>query len=386
MKKYFLSILFLIFTITVVAQVKLGADKLDDLLPLIRNKKVALVVNQTSCLSDGTHILDALIAKNVDITKIFAPEHGFRGTADAGKRIIDGKDEKTGIRIVSLYGRNYKPKEEQLLDTDIIIFDIQDVGARFYTYITTMYYVMQACAQYGKECIILDRPNPNDHIDGPVLESKHSSFVGKHPIPILHGLTIGELARMINEEGWLGNKLRCNLQVVALSNWKHGDPYSLPIKPSPNLPNDQSIKLYPSLCFFEATRVSVGRGTNFPFQVIGYPNSKYGKFTFTPRSLKGSDMNPLQKDKLCYGVDLQNVSTDGSLTLEYLISFYKKSGLGIKFFSSVQFMDMLSGTDQLRKQIIQGKSEKEIRKTWEADLKNYKELRKKYLLYPDNRE
>nr|WP_255491188.1 DUF1343 domain-containing protein [Dysgonomonas sp. 520] len=354
-------------------------------MPLIKNKRVALVVNQTSCLTNGTHLSDALLEKGISISKIFAPEHGFRGTAAAGEKIVDGKDPKTGLSVVSLYGKNYKPTKDQLNDVDIVIFDIQDVGARFYTYISTMHYVMEACAENGKKCIILDRPNPNDHIDGPVLNTRFSSFVGKHPIPVLHGLTVGELATMINGEGWLTGKINCDLEIVKVTGWKHGQAYSLPIAPSPNLPNDQAIRLYPSLCFFEATQVSVGRGTNFPFEVAGYPNPKFGKFKFTPKASTAGGSNPLQKGKLCYGIDLRKESTDGSLTLKYIIDFYKKSDSGGKFFSSPQFMDKLAGTDKLRLQILQGKNEKTIRASWATDLEEYKRMRNKYLLYFDNR-
>lgn len=362
---------------------KMGAEQFDQYLPDLRGKSVALVVNHTSCLSDGTHLLDALLSQNINVKKIFAPEHGFRGDADAGARIAHDRDSKTGLPLVSLYGKNKKPTDEMLKDVDVVIFDIQDVGARFYTYITTMHYVMDACAENEKEFIVLDRPNPHDYIDGPVLEVQRKSFVGMHPIPVLHGLTVGELARMINGEGWLTDGMQCNLKVVPVVGWKHGQPYSLPIKPSPNLPNDQSIKLYSSLCFFEATNVSVGRGTYFPFQVVGFPNPKYGTFTFTPESLSGYDTNPLQKDKLCYGIDLRNEKLDKGFTLSYLISFYKKSGLGAKFFKSPQFMNMLSGTNKLQQQIIVGMKEEDIRKTWKPELDKYKVKRKKYLLYED---
>jgi len=390
MKKFLFPILFFTciafnsFSKDGVTHPVMGADRLDVLLPMLENKKVALVINHTSVLSTGTHLLDTLLAEKVHVTKIFAPEHGFRGDNDAGEKVTGGKDAKTGVPIVSLYGRNMKPSASALSGTDIVIFDIQDVGARFYTYISTMHYVMEACAENKKTCIILDRPNPNDHIDGPVLERKHKSFVGMHPIPILHGLTIGELAQMINGEGWLAEGRKCDLAVVTMKGWKHKQSYSLPIKPSPNLPNDQSIKLYPSLCFFEATNVSVGRGTFFPFQVVGYPDRKFGTFSFTPKALEGFDKDPLQKNKICYGIDLRSTRTDGSFTLEYFIGFYKKSGQGSAFFKSTQFMDMLAGTNKLRTQIIQGMSEREIRKTWQEDLKRYKNIRKKYLLYNDS--
>lgn len=362
----------------------LGADRLDHLLPFIKDKKVALVVNQTSILSDGTHLLDKLLYQNIHISKVFAPEHGFRGDADAGEKIVDGKDSKTGIALVSLYGKNQKPSATQLNDVDVVIFDIQDVGARFYTYISTMHYVMEACAENDKLCIILDRPNPNDQIDGPVLNMRYKSFVGMHPIPVLHGLTIGELARMINDEGWLKNNIRCDLRVIPMTGWKHGQPYTLPVKPSPNLPNDQSIYLYASLCFFEATNVSLGRGTDAPFQVIGAPNKKYGTYSFVPRPNEGNK-NPLNMNKSCYGKDLRNdKSLSRGVDLTFLIDFYKKSGLGKAFFSSPKFMDLLAGSDTLRLQILQGVSKDKIYNSWENDLVTYKTMRKKYLLYPEN--
>ncbi|WP_353123194.1 exo-beta-N-acetylmuramidase NamZ family protein [Dysgonomonas capnocytophagoides] len=384
-KGFLLSLVFLLlaFQIQAVSNIKVGADRFDKLLPLINNKRVALVVNHTSCLSNGTHLLDALISESVNVTKIFAPEHGFRGNADAGELIVNGKDPKTGLPVTSLYGRTKKPTSEMLQDVDVVIFDIQDVGARFYTYISTMHYVMEACAENDKPLIVLDRPNPHDYIDGPVLKPAYKSFVGMHPIPVLHGLTIGELAGMINGEGWLSGSKKCDLTVIKAEGWKHRDKYSLPIKPSPNLPNDQSISLYASLCFFEATNVSVGRGTYYPFQVIGYPDSRFGSFTFTPVALEGFDKNPLQKGKLCYGIDLRNEKFDQGLTLKYLIQFYKKSGQGTKFFKSPKFMNMLAGSDQLQRQIVSGMSESAIRKTWAGDLMLYKNKRKKYLLYED---
>jgi len=385
MKKcLFLISVFLSTIFSHASSIKVGADRLDILLPMLNGKKVALVVNQTSCQSNGKHLLDALLAEKVEITKIFAPEHGLRGDADAGEIIASGRDAKTGIPIMSLYGKNKKPAGELLEDIDVLIFDIQDVGARFYTYISTMHYIMESCAENNKECIILDRPNPHDYIDGPILDMRFKSFVGMHPIPILHGLTIGELARMINGEGWLGLNKKCKLKVVPVDGWIHGEPYILPIKPSPNLINNQSIKLYASLCFFEATGVSVGRGTYFPFQIVGYPNPKYGEFSFTPESLPGFDKNPLQKGKLCYGLDLRSADIEGGLTLKYLIQFYKKSGEGANFFKSPKFMDNLAGTNKLRQQIINGISEETIRKTWEPDLNKYKTIRKKYLLYSES--
>lgn len=363
---------------------RLGADRMEILIPLLKDKRVGLVVNQTSILSNGyTHLLDTLLSQGIQIKKVFAPEHGFRGTNDAGEEINDSKDRKTGIPIVSIYGKHKKPSREQLNDLDILVFDIQDVGVRFYTYISTMHYVMEACAENHKEMIILDRPNPNDFIDGPILEKDQRSFVGMHPIPILHGLTIGELAKMINGEGWLNCAPdTCKLTVIPIENWKHGNPYWLSIKPSPNLPNDQSIRLYPSLCFFEATDISIGRGTYFPFQVIGYPDKKYGTFTFTPISLEGFDKNPIQKDKLCYGVDLSEYPFEGGLSLRFFLDFYEKSDTDKAFFfTRPQWFDLLAGTKTLRWQIVKGLTEEEIRESWQPKLDAYKTMRAKYILY-----
>ena len=327
-------------------------------------------------------LLDTLLQLNINVVKVFAPEHGFRGNADAGETIKDGKDSRTGIPLISLYGNNKKPTMQQLQDIDIIIFDIQDVGARFYTYISTMFYVMEACAENGKEMIVLDRPNPCDYIDGPILRPAFRSFVGILPIPILHGCTIGELALMINGEGWI-NKTpdACRLTVIPMTGWEHGQPYSLPIKPSPNLPNDQAIRLYASLCPFEATRISVGRGTTFPFQVLGAPDKKYGDFTFTPHSLPGFDKNPMHKDQLCYGEDLRRVANIDGFTLRYFLRFYWKSNAGSAFFDRARWFDLLMGTDTVRKEILAGKSETEIRAGWKTELQKYKEMREKYLLY-----
>ena len=385
------GVLLLMFVNITVANSKsndivLGAEQIDLIVSKVENKRVGLVVNQTSILEiNQMHLLDALLEKRVDVVAIFAPEHGFRGTADAGKEISDSRDVKTGVPIYSIYGRSKKPSKEQMAGLDVLIFDIQDVGARFYTYISTMHYAMEACAEDNKEMIVLDRPNPNDFVDGPVLRDGFESFVGMHPIPVLHGLTVGELAQMINGEGWLkSTPNRCNLTVITMKNWKHGDHYWLPVKPSPNLPNDQSIRLYASLCFFEATNVSVGRGTYFPFQVIGYPNEKYGDFTFTPVSLPAFDTNPLQKDKKCYGVDLRGYPFKGGLTLKFIIDFYEKSGAQkAQFFSRPQWFDLLAGNRELRAQIVKGLTEEEIRASWKEELDRYKELRKKYLLYED---
>ncbi|OJU54169.1 MAG: hypothetical protein BGN96_13570 [Bacteroidales bacterium 45-6] len=386
MRKY--SLIFFIFLINIQIghsvegiSLKLGADNLSEILSAVRGKRVAVVVNQTSRLSNGVFLIDALLSSGVRVGKIFAPEHGFRGDAAAGAKIQDGKDSKTGLEVISLYGKNYKPQLSQLEGVDAVVFDIQDVGARFYTYISTLHYVMEACAEKGVEVIVLDRPNPNDVVDGPVLDVKYRSFVGMHPIPVLYGLTVAELASMINGEGWLRGGVRCKLKWVLMSGWKHGQAYSLPVKPSPNLPNDQSIRLYPSLCFFEATKVSVGRGTLFPFQVVGFPDSKFGQFSFVPKALPGFDPNPLQKDKLCYGIDLRKAKQPSGLNLEWLIRFYNLSGQRAAFFSSPEFIDKLAGSDLLRKQIVEGKTAGEIRKSWLPDLNKYRILRKKYLLY-----
>ena len=362
-----------------------GADRIDVILSLTKNKRVGLIANQTSVLHDGTHLLDALVREGVNVKKVFAPEHGFRGTDDAGASIENSTDTKTNIPIVSVYGRNNKPTTSQLSDIDLLIFDIQDVGTRFYTYISTMHYAMEACAENFVEFVVLDRPNPNDYVDGPVRKAGFSSFVGVDPIPVLHGLTIGELARMINGEGWISTgKKSCKLLVVPMINWSHGKPYSLPVKPSPNLPNDIAIGLYPSLCFFEGTNISVGRGTTFPFQVLGAPDKKYGKFEFTPQSIKGMDTNPMHKGKTCFGSDLRNEQFKGGLSLQFVLDFFKKSGYNEKeFFTRPEWFDLLAGTDVLRKQIINGLNEEEIRKSWENDLNTYREVRNKYLIYDD---
>lgn len=362
-----------------------GADRLDKLIPLIQGKKIALVVNQTSVLRDNrTHLVDTLLAQKADIKTIFAPEHGFRGTADAGETIHNETDKKTGLPIVSLYGKNKKPSSEQLQGIDAVIFDIQDVGARFYTYISTLYYVMEACADQHIQLIVLDRPNPNDYVDGPVMQDSLRSFVGIVPIPLLHGLTVGEFAQMVNGEHWLkGREKGCPLQVIKVEGWKHHQPYSLPIKPSPNLPNDLSIKLYPSLCLFEATSVSVGRGTTYPFQVIGSPNKRFGSFTFTPVSLPGFDKNPIQKNKLCYGIDFRKKSFEGGFTLKYFLDYYKKSRQGALFFTQTRGFDQLMGNSMVRKMIIAGKGEAVIKGLWQKELNKYKEMRRKYLLYEE---
>lgn len=386
--KYIILFIYWLAVLQTTAQVKNGADRLEELLPLLENKRISLVVNQTS-LVQNVHLLDTLYNKGVHITQVFAPEHGFRGDADAGEFIKNGKDYRTQVPIISLYGKNKKPQPSQLQQTDIMIFDIQDVGARFYTYISTMFYVMQACAENNKELIILDRPNPCDYVDGPVLDMKYKSFVGILPIPILHGCTIGELAQMINGEGWLGNNLQCPLKVITIEDWKHGQPYSLPVKPSPNLPNDQAIALYPSLCSFEGTSISVGRGTDFPFQIIGSPTTKNLKFRFMPHPMKGSDKHPLHQDTYCYGLNLSSEKNiPKGFSLQYVIQFYNyfqnlTKHAEKEFFTRPHWFDLLMGTNQVRLDILKNKTEEQIRSAWQKKLNQYKEIRKKYLLYED---
>lgn len=389
MKYITLFICWLLTVMSATAQVRNGADRLEQLLPMLENKQISLVVNHTS-LVNGVHLLDTLYNRGVQIVQVFAPEHGFRGEADAGETVRNGKDTRTHVPILSLYGTQKKPQPAQLSRTEIVIFDMQDVGARFYTYISTLFYVMQACAENQKELIVLDRPNPCDYVDGPVLNLKYKSFVGMFPIPVLHGCTIGELAQMINGEGWLGNGLRCKLTVIPIIGWKHGQPYSLPVKPSPNLPNDQAIALYPSLCPFEGTSVSVGRGTEWPFQVIGSPFTQQTfSFSFKPRSLKGSDKNPLHKNINCYGIDLRTSSQiPQGFSLQYVLQFYKAyqaytPNAGKSFFTRPKWFDLLMGTSQVRLDILQGKTEQQIRSVWKEDLEKYKTMRKKYLLYTD---
>ncbi len=368
------------------ARVRVGAERTEAVARLLEGKRVGIVANRTSCLDGGRrHLLDALLGSGVDVRCVFAPEHGFRGTEDAGAEVEDGKDARTGIPVVSIYGKHKGPTAAQLEGIDVVVFDLQDVGARFFTYISTMHYVMEACAENGKPLVVLDRPNPNDYVDGPVRQEGFKSFVGVDPIPLLHGLTVGELARMINGEGWLeAGRGSCELHVVKVENWKHGEPYLLPVKPSPNLPGSQAVRLYPSLCFFEATPFSIGRGTHHPFEVIGYPDEKYGDYTFTPVSLPGFDTDPLQKGRLCHGTDLREYPFGGGLTLRFVLDFYRKAGEDAAFFfSRPGWFDLLAGTDKLRRQIIGGLSEEEIRASWKEELERYKEMRRKYLLYPD---
>lgn len=352
-------------------------------LPLLKSKRVGLIVNQSAKIT-STHLVDTLVSREINVMKIFAPEHGFRGNVDRGKQFDNSIDPATGLPIIALYGQNKKPTAQQLQDIDIMVFDIQDVGARFYTYISTMHLAMEACAETGTEFLVLDRPSPlGDYVDGPVREADFQSFVGMHPIPVVHGLTVGELAQMINGEGWLANGQKCQLTVIPVKNYTHSMAYSLPVKPSPNLPNDLSIRLYPSLCFFEATEISIGRGTDFPFQVAGYPDSVFGTFTFTPRDKPGEQINPVQEGQMCFGLDLRNEPLSSEFTLKYLIDFYEKAPFKDQFFSRPQWFNLLAGNSTLQNQIKNGMSEAEIKATWQTDLESYKNIRKKYLLYPD---
>ena len=366
----------LLLSVLSYSQIKVAAERTKAYLPLLEDNKIAIVGNQTSMIKN-THLVDSLISLEVDVIKVFSPEHGFRGKADAGAKIEDGIDVKTGIPIISLYGKNKKPSSKQLEGIDVLLFDIQDVGARFYTYISTLNYIMEAAGENNIKVIVLDRPNPNGHyIDGPIREDGFESFVGMHPIPIVHGMTIGEYAKMINAENWISNK--CNLTVIEMENYNHDMHYNLPIKPSPNLPNSKSINLYPSLCLFEGTNISIGRGTDYPFQHFGAPYLE-SNYSFTPKSGEGSKY-PKHKNIECFGTDLRfqdNYLTD--INLNWIINSYNNCPYKEKFFTN--FFDKLAGTDKLRLQIIDGKTEKEIKGSWIDGLDKFKLTRKKYLLY-----
>lgn len=357
-----------------------------------KSLRVAVVANQTS-LVGHTHLVDTLIARGVGIVKIFCPEHGFRGNTEAGGHVANETDSRTGLPIVSLYGKNMKPTPKQMQDVDIVLFDLQDVGCRFYTYISTLHYVMEACAERGIPCVVLDRPNPNCHyVDGPVLEPEHRSFIGMHPVPIVYGLTIGEYAQMINGEHWLKDSLQCRLIVVPMQGYRRDSSYVLPVPPSPNLQTAQSILLYPSLCLFEGTNISVGRGTSSPFEIIGCPSFKapktkllvmhYKPITFTPIPIKGVSENPPFKGQTCYGLDLRMEPVAHKFDLSYLLFMYRNTSRE-DFFKKTNSFERLAGTSKLRKQIEQGLSEEEIRASWEPALSRYKQIRKKYLLYPE---
>lgn len=363
-----------------------GADQPEKYLSLLKDKKVGLVVNQTATVGQE-HLVDFLLKKKIKVVCIFAPEHGFRGDHSAGEKVSSGTDQKTKLPVYSLYGAYKKPKEDQLKKLDVVIFDIQDVGARFYTYISTLHYVMEACAEQKKTLLILDRPNPNGaYIDGPILDTAFRSFVGMHPVPVVHGCTMGEYAQMINGEGWLKNHMKCNLTIIKLKNYTHQSTYNLPIKPSPNLPNMGSIYLYPSLCFFEGTPYSVGRGTDKPFERVGKPLCKIGSDTFTPVNMPGIAEHPPFEGKLCTGFLLTDYAKnlapfEKKINLYWLIELYKNDDNQTAFFNS--FFDKLAGTDILRKQIMAGKTEEEIRKSWQAGLIKYRNMRRPYLLYSD---
>lgn len=356
-----------------------GAENFDGFSGLLKSKRVGIVTNQTGIMPDKSHIVDYLISKNITVTKIYAPEHGFRGTADAGELINDGKDVKTGLPIISLYGDNKKPRPEQLAGIDILVFDIQDVGARFYTYISSLHYIMEACAENNIPLVILDRPNPNGSIvDGPILEPEYSSFVGMHPIPVLHGMTIGEYAQMINGQKWLKNGIQCDINVIACSAYNRDMPYSLEVKPSPNLPNDLAINLYASLCFFEGTNVSVGRGTDMQFQIYGSPFLPNIDFCFIPKPNVGAKDPPFN-GKDCFGEDLRSIPKVDRLELKWLIKAYNETADKSKFFNS--YFTKLAGTKKLQQQIESGMTAAEIRASWETALIEFKEMRKKYLIY-----
>lgn len=362
-----------------------GANRTSTYLPILKGKRVAVVANQTSVVfksAGNTHLVDSLLSLDVDIKKVFSPEHGFRGTADAGELVKDGKDTKTGLSIYSLHGKHKKPTEAQLKDVDIMVFDIQDVGVRFYTYISTLHYIMEACAEQNIPVLILDRPNPNgNYIDGPVLEKKHSSFLGMHPIPLVHGMTIGEYAKMINGEAWLTNGVACDVTIIEMQNYDHNRTYSLALRPSPNLPNDQSIELYPSLGLFEGTNINAGRGTEFQFQRYGAPflDKNHYTFKYTPVPNFGSK-NPKHKNEVCYGVDLSKVKAERHFTLKYIMDAYHNATDKTKVFNTANFTTH-AGTATLQKQIEAGLTEAEIKATWKDDLDAYKNVRRQYLLY-----
>ncbi|GAC1590620.1 MAG: DUF1343 domain-containing protein [Hymenobacter sp.] len=367
-----------------VTAVTVGAERLEKYLPQLKNKRVGLVVNQTSRVG-AAYLVDTLRARGVNVTAIFAPEHGFRGEEADGATIKDGRDARSGVPVRSVYGKTKKPTPEMLADVDVLVFDIQDVGARFYTFISTLHYVMEAAAELNKPVLVLDRPNPNGTlVDGPVLEPAHRSFVGLDPLPIAHGLTVGELATMINGEKWLAGSRRCRLTVVPLAaGYTHATTYHLPVRPSPNLPTDHAVALYPSICLFEGTTVSVGRGTPTPFEVIGSPSQPATRpYAFTPRPNAGSPTPPLN-GQLCYGLNLaQAPAREASgLVLNYLLDFYQQSTDKAHFFG--KYFEQLAGTAALREQIVAGKTEAEIRASWEPGLTKFKALRRKYLLYPE---
>ena len=375
-----LIICVLITTISFAQQIKTGAENYTAYLPLIQGKSVGIVTNQTGIIDSKTHLVDFLVQKNIKIKTIFAPEHGFRGTADAGENVSDEIDAKTGLSITSLYGKNNKPTAEQLKDIDIMIFDLQDVGTRLYTYVSTMHRIMEACAENNIPLLVLDRPNPNIAIvDGPVLDIAFKSGIGMHPTPLLHGMTLGEEAKMINGQKWLKNGIQCNLTVIPCLNYNRKMTYSLPVRPSPNLPNDQSVNLYVSLCLFEGTNVSMGRGTEKQFQIYGSPDLPKSNFAFTPKPNFG-DKNPLYNGVECNGEDLSAISRINQLEIKWLIKAYQTTADKSKFFDKRKF-SIRAGNEKLQQQIEAGISEEEIRKSWQKDLETFKKMRKKYLIY-----
>lgn len=362
-----------------------GAYRTGKYLPLLEGKKTGIVANNTS-LINKTHLVDSLITLKINVTKIFGPEHGFRGDQPNGKEILNGKDPITGIEVISLYGNHKKPTKADLGNIDVMIFDIQDVGARFYTYISTLAYVMEACAENNIPLIVLDRPNPNGYyVDGPVLEPAFSSFIGLHSVPVVYGMTIGEYAAMANGEKWLKGGKQCDLTVIKCDNYTHNSRYQLPVRPSPNLQDMKAIYLYPSLCLFEGTVVSIGRGTDNPFKIFGHPKFTSGSYSFTPKPIKGVSEDPPLKGQLCFGKNLNGdaglIKNNGHLELGWLIEAYKSLSSKTEFFTN--YFDKLAGNSKLREEVIAGKSETEIRKSWQPELDNFKKIRKKYLLYPD---
>jgi uncharacterized protein YbbC (DUF1343 family) len=375
--RFLTLILLFFFSFSASSQVIPAAELTFDYFSLLKNKNIGVVANQTSLIGN-THLIDSLLSSGICVKRIFCPEHGFRGNADAGENVQTSKDSKTGLPVISLYGKNKKPYPADLQGLDVVVFDIQDVGVRFYTYISTLHYVMEACAENNILLLILDRPNPNaNYIDGPVLKKDFHSFVGMHKVPLVYGMTIAEYAQMINGEGWLSKKIKCNMQIVKCRNYSHSKKYNLLVKPSPNLPNMQSVYLYPSLGLFEGTNVSVGRGTPFPFQVIGNPFIDSTLFYFIPKSTIGAK-NPIYQNKKCYGFDLRN-SSDTVFTLKYIIKMYNLSSNKEAFFNP--FFQKLIGTDEVIPLIKAGKTEEEIKALWQTDLENFKEVRKKFLLY-----
>lgn len=385
MKKLFLIVSCMVAT-WLQAQVLPGAYDMGAYLSGLQNKRVAVCGNQTSMVGD-VHLVDTLRASGVQVVKIFCPEHGFRGNKEAGAHIASTTDAKTGLPIISLYGKNKKPQTEQMKGLDVVVFDLQDVGCRFYTYISTLHYVMEAAAENGVRVVVLDRPNPNIYfVDGPVLDTAYRSFVGMHPVPVVYGMSIGEYAMMINGEGWLAGGVRCDLQVVRNQNYTRDSRYGLPVAPSPNLPNAESIYLYPSLCFFEGTNVSVGRGTAMPFQIYGAPGLTKGDYSFTPVPVPGASENPPFKNQLCTGCNLfdyahARLQADNRVHVDYLLTAYVGCADKEKFFVNAKFFDKLAGTDQLRKQIVAGLTEEEIRDSWRDGLERFERVREKYLLY-----